>query len=207
MLGQFVSYLRRRNYNFLQVRRIYATAEIAKSQVLCISSWHFNMKYEAVTSLYYPCEIANQKWRLAWNNWVFKSTLNSRKFYVFLFHKKPTSHSTRAFLYDSFASWKFPLLIRGLKVQEIWGRHSFFRPSTKSIYCLDWEILCIISAICFMLPMYASSFILSAKHFDDSICLFSTNFKFEKLLFSKSNLISTCYFYKKKRNSPRNAYK
>ena len=122
--------------NFFQVERIYATAEIAKSQVLCISSWHFNMKYEAETSLYYPCEITNQKWRLAWSNWAFKSTVISRKFNVFLLHKKPPSHSTRAFLYDSFASWRFSLSIKALKVQKIGGRYTFIRPSTKSIYCL-----------------------------------------------------------------------
>ena len=120
----------------MQVRRIYATAEIAKSQVLCISSWHFNMQYEAETSLYYPCEILNQKWRLAWSNFSFKSTLISRKFYVFLLHKKPISHFKRGFLYNSFASWRFFLSNRGLKVQKIGRRHSFFRPYTVSIYCL-----------------------------------------------------------------------
>ena len=120
----------------MQVRRIYATAEIVKSQVLCISSWHFNMQYEAETSLHYSCEILNQKWRLVWSIYSFKSTCISRKFYVFLLHKKPISHLTRAFLYDSFASWRFFLSNRGLKVQKIGRRHSFFRPYTKSIYCL-----------------------------------------------------------------------
>ena len=41
-----------------------------------------------------------------------------------------------------------------------------------------------------MLPMFASSFILFVKHFNDSICLFSINFKFEELLFSKSNYLN-----------------
>ena len=82
---QFVSHLGRRNSNFLQVRRIYATAEIAKSQVLCMSSWHFDMQYEAETSLYYLCEITNQEWRLAWSNWALKSTLISRFFLCFSF--------------------------------------------------------------------------------------------------------------------------
>ena len=124
------------NSNFLLVRRIYANAEIAKSQVLCISSWHFNMQYEAETSLYYPFEISNQKWRSVWSNCSFKWTFISRKFYVFLLHKKPICHLTRAFLYDSFASWRFFLSNRGLKVQKIGRRHRFFRPYTKSIYCL-----------------------------------------------------------------------
>ena len=46
-----------------------------------------------------------------------------------------------------------------------------------------------------MPSMFASSFTLFVKHFEDSTCLFASNFKFEKLLFSKSILISKSYFY------------
>ena len=45
--------------------------------------------------------------------------------------------------------------------------------------------------------MFASSFILFVQHFGDSTRLFSSSFKVEKLLFSKSNLISKTYFYEK----------
>ena len=62
--------------------------------------------------------------------------LISRKSYVFLLHKKSFSHFKRGFSYDSFASWRFFLSNRGLKVQKIGRRHSFFRPYTVSIYCL-----------------------------------------------------------------------
>ena len=46
----------------------------------------------------------------------------------------------------------------------------------------DWEILCFISAIYFMPPMFDLSFILFVKHFGESTYLFSCNFKFKKLL-------------------------
>ena len=45
--------------------------------------------------------------------------------------------------------------------------------------------------------MFDSSFILSVKHFGDLTYFFSSNCKFEKLLFSKSNLIPNSYFYEK----------
>ena len=51
----FVSYLALRKSNFWQIRRFYATANIVKSQILCISSWHFKIHYEAESSLYYLC--------------------------------------------------------------------------------------------------------------------------------------------------------
>ena len=39
--------------------------------------------------------------------------------------KKPSSHSTRVFLYDSFSSWRFSVAFGDLKVQKIGGSHSF----------------------------------------------------------------------------------
>ena len=65
----------------------------------------------------------------------------------------------------------------------------FFDRLLSQFIAYNWEILCIISAICFMLPMFVSSFVLFVKHFDDLICLFSSNFKFDKLLFFRGVIL------------------
>ena len=61
----------------------------------------------------------------------------------------------------------------------------FFDRLLSQFIANNWEILCIISAICFMTSMFALSFILFVKHFGDLTYFFSSNCKFEKLLFEK----------------------